>query len=448
MSNNQIPIPSSGRRYYVSEIGEIFNNTGTLIKPIKKDGELYVELDWVLGRRYYKCSILVLITYKLISIPDHLLDEIITLYRDDSKTNVTPQNLLYKFKNGRLQVEDYPGFFYIPFYNDYAINENGDLININTGKFKSWSITKPSPDKNQTGGYRYSRVLNNLGFSKILFQHRALCLVFKDYSSNIEKLVVNHIDGKPQNNKLDNLELVTYQRNNIHAVEIGLRGDNKPVFSKNLLTGEIIKFESVSGCNRYYTGSNVGFVSHRLNNCYGKVYSDMLLFKYDDNTEWPDINLETVKIDRTGRPEDISARNVFTGDVILFTGAPSGFNLTGVKAATILSHIKENKVIPVNGWNFRYFNDNIEWPKHNERNLRIYSKFPIYPPDGVIVTVVETGEEIFFESVALMNQYFRINKTVFYYYENTKKLFLNKYRFDLYRLRENLGHPTEQSVEK
>jgi hypothetical protein len=241
---------------------------------------------------------------------------------------------------------------------------------------------------------------------------------------------------------------VTYQENNLHAVRIGLRGDNKPVLSRNIETGEILRFESINACGRYYGQPRAGFVVHRLSHGQDKVYPDMLQFKFDDGSSWPVVDLEKVKIFRTGKANDIQARNVFTGEIVIFESAPKGEELLGVKAATILSHLRENKTIPVSGWNFRWLSDDVVWPEHSEKHLRIYSKFPIYPPDGAIVHNLETDEELFFESVALACQALSIVKGVFYNYADADKVLKGKYRLQLFKLRERLGHPIEKSIEK
>lgn len=434
-------LPWSGRRYLATPVGDIQMSSGEVVEVKKKNGEAFVELEWVLGRREYSVAVLVLLTYELLKLPDHLMDQVEPLYRDGNPGNLSPYNLLYRFKSGPLEVEGLPGFYYIPLYVDYAISADGELINVNTGKYKSWAFTKPNPEKNQTGGYRYSRVVNDLGFSKTLFQHRALCLVFKDYGADVETMYVNHVDGCPWNNAISNLEWVTPRENNVHAVVTGLRGDNKPVLSRNLQTGEILRFESIGACGRYHGQPRAGFVYHRLLNSPGKVYPDMLQFKFDDGSQWPVIDPNLIS--RVGRAHDIQARNVFTGDIVIFEGAPSGEALTGVKAGTILTHVRENKVIPVNGWNFRWFAPDTVWPEHTGRHLRVYSKYPIYPPDGVVATDIETDEEHFFESVALACQKFKFTKSVLHNYANSGKTFAGKYTFKLFRLRDELGHPVE-----
>ena len=118
MIEKQLYLPWSGRRYILNDIGEVFTSEGIKIVPYLENRELFVNLDWVLGNRKYSVATLVMLAFGLIKLPDYLLDEVVPLYRDGSCTNLTPQNLLYKFKSKPLAVEKYPGFYYIPFYVD------------------------------------------------------------------------------------------------------------------------------------------------------------------------------------------------------------------------------------------------------------------------------------------------------------------------------------------
>lgn len=442
-TRKELYVPFSGRRYIITNGGRILDSKRNEIPVEITDESIFVEIDWLLGRRKYLLSILVMFTYGSLKVPDYLIDQVEPLYVDNDFRNLTPQNLIYRFKTP-LEVEDYPGFFYIPFYVNYAINKTGSLINIETGKEKQWSITPTENNKrNQKGGYFYSRVLNDFGFSKCLFLHRALCLVFKEYDNKVQSLVVNHRDGNPSNNLLDNIEWSTYKDNNIHAVVSGLKSDNKPILSKNIKTGEILRFYSINECGRYYNAPRAGFIQHRLKRSGNKIYSDYLLFKYDDGTDWPAIDLDKVEIIRSGRSDLIKARNVFTGDVILFLGAEKGSHLTGVKKATILNHVKRGHLIPCKGWNFKWDNDDTPWPNHTHRHLKIYEKFPIFPPTGAIIFDTELNVELFFESVALACNFLSITKHVFSNYAKSKTLLKKRYSLTYFHLVKSLGHPTE-----
>lgn len=435
-------LPWSGRRYKVNSLGKILDGNDNVLVPTLISEEPCVEIDWVQGKRFYKVAVLVLYAFELVSLPDYLIDKILPLYIDKDKSNCYPVNLLYKFRDGPLEHEFFKGFFYIPFYSDYAISKTGELINIKTGKFKSWSITKASDNSNSKDGYRYSRVINNLGFSKCLFQHRAICFVFKDYDEAVFSLVVNHIDGEPSNNEIDNLEFVTYTRNNIHAVETGLRTKGlRAITVLNTKTNEEINFKSIEDCVKHFGFASSSIVKYRLKHCKDKIFEDGLLIKYSDNEKWQDV--EELKFTRYC--SDFIARNVFTGETVIFSGSYAGSEIIGVKRETIIKHAKESLIIPINGWNIRYHKDGEEilWPQHPKRNLQVYEKYPIYPPNGVICFDHELNEETFFLSATEAYGKFHLSKCLFYKLVNNKEKLANRYSFEIYNIKNNLSLPMQ-----
>ena len=229
-------LPYSARRYQLNALGEVMDASGEPLETVHKGGVPTVELEWVLGKTTYEVGLLVLLVYYQVKLSSHLWCEIEPLYIDGDVTNNSPGNLTYRFKNGPLEVEGNPGFYYVPFATRYAISETGVLINLETGAVKAWTATKPDIKRNSKGGYNYSRVVSDTGRSLTLFRHRTLCMVFKSYGPNIHSLVVNHKDGEPSNDELDNLEWTTYSRNNSHALDTGLRTKVRPVLMKNLET--------------------------------------------------------------------------------------------------------------------------------------------------------------------------------------------------------------------
>lgn len=436
-------LPWSGRRYSVNDLGEVFDLSGNEIRPRDMNGNYVVDLEWVLGKRPYSMALIALVACGKLVLPAHLLDEVEPLFINNDVTDMSPHNLIYRFKNGPLPVENLAGFYYIPFYTNYAINNNGVIVNIETGKTKEWSITVGGGPKNQTGGYYYTRTVTSEGYSKVLFQHRALCMVFKLYGSNVLKIVVNHLDGDPGNNKLDNLEWSTYAKNNQHAFDTGLRGGTPTILMKNLKTNTVQEFPSLSACARSLNVTSGYFISNRLQKCKDKVFPDMLLFKRDDGSAWPEIDLANVKVCRSGHGSEIVARNVFTGERISFVSASKGTILTGVISETIHKHARENMEIPIHGWNFRYREFADVWPNHTERHLQIYSKYPVYPPDGIIATDTTTGEELFFVSRPVASHELKVTRSVLFdaIYRNVK--IKGKYTVKFFKLRENLSSPTE-----
>ena len=98
---------------------------------------------------------------------------------------------------------------------NYAINEEGTVININTG----CALHPNELDRL----HRYRRVhLTINGESCFYSVHRLVMETFRPIS-NPNEMQVNHIDGDRNNNSLSNLEWVTVKENVKHAFRLGLR---------------------------------------------------------------------------------------------------------------------------------------------------------------------------------------------------------------------------------
>lgn len=83
----------------------------------------------------------------------------------------------------------------IPEYENYAVNEYGDVKNVNTNYLMATDIN--------SAGYERVQVRKD-GKSKKLFRHRLVAQNFLDNPNNYKE--VNHIDGDKHNNHVSNLE--------------------------------------------------------------------------------------------------------------------------------------------------------------------------------------------------------------------------------------------------
>jgi hypothetical protein len=112
----------------------------------------------------------------------------------------------------------------------YAAGESGTIYRVcRRQKTRSGGVSsvyetirlQGSVDKD---GYRVYRMMVD-GVKKHTKGHRLVAAAFLGAN---ESLVVNHKDGKKQNNSIQNIEWVTVAENNAHAIETGLVDPHKP----------------------------------------------------------------------------------------------------------------------------------------------------------------------------------------------------------------------------
>lgn len=108
-------------------------------------------------------------------------------------------------------------------------------------KYKSREL-KPCKRKfnNKTNTQpRLQVVLSKNGNTKTIDVHRIIATTFIENKQGYD--TVNHIDGNPMNNSVDNLEWVSRKENIIHAFKHNLIHTMKPIAMLDPITREIIK---------------------------------------------------------------------------------------------------------------------------------------------------------------------------------------------------------------
>lgn len=126
----------------------------------------------------------------------------------------------------------------------YAVSDAGRVKNIISGK--------DLPQHDNGVGYKKVQLwMDGFGGRKE-YVHRLVANAFLPHRS--DRAEVNHKDGNPGNNTVGNLEWVTSSENTKHAVYSGALwawgNKAKPIEATNLMTGEKIKFATISEAER------------------------------------------------------------------------------------------------------------------------------------------------------------------------------------------------------
>lgn len=114
----------------------------------------------------------------------------------------------------------------------------------------SEKIIKPFIRNNQTFYKCYCVNLSKNHHFKTHIVARLVAIAFIDKPVKSERVIVNHINGKTYDNRVENLEWVTYSENSIHAHRVLKNPANHKTKVINLDTGRI--FNTIAEANLFY----------------------------------------------------------------------------------------------------------------------------------------------------------------------------------------------------
>lgn len=194
---------------------------------------------------------------------------------------VRPENISLILTDPVESLE-YPGFYMIPGYSGYVISERGCLINKLTGSEMTATVNGD--------GYFTFRMRGDDGRVGNRLRHRILCLAFKGHPYNVDNLDVNHINGIPGSDSLDNLEWCTRSQNMFHAVNNGLRNDNRDVQVRDVHSGNVLIFGSYSQAGNFFKVTETT-ISNRAKTQGYKVYDGFQFRDHPNDTPWPEIEV-------------------------------------------------------------------------------------------------------------------------------------------------------------
>ena len=364
--DDKLYIPFSEGKYYLDIDNRLFYSNHELVEIENIDNSLKVKLDFYDEVEIYDLIVVIIVTRFNVKLPKHLWNEIKPLFKNNNYNDYSQENLTYTFKTKPLEVENKKGFYYIPFYTEYCVDIYGNLYSFRRKEFTKWGISSPIEKKNIIGGYFCGRVRKDFDGLSHSTRHRILGLAFIDYDSTINDLVINHKNGTPGDDRVNNLEFITRKQNNQHAYDLGLINRSKKIIVKNILTDEQFSFLSIAECSRFFNRSE-SYVSARLNKF--KQYSDNLLFKINDGNPWPQVLSKLIKcpVERS-----VVSKNIFTDEIVIFNNfIEASRYIKSISDSSISNHCNAKIIIPIKGYNFRFIDELDTLPKFTQEHVEL-----------------------------------------------------------------------------
>lgn len=151
------------------------------------------------------------------------------------------------------------GFYKVPGLS-YSVNDEGLVYSYHQGMIPPAFFDERKVEEN-----KYIHADKQLA-------HRLVAMTFLKLpeGKTADECLVNHLNGLKYDNRKENLEWTDYVGNSVHAYKTGLREDNIPLKSLDVLTGDVRYFYSLWDCARFYE-VNGGRVHGYLNRKIEKV---------------------------------------------------------------------------------------------------------------------------------------------------------------------------------
>lgn len=366
--SREVVIPGTFGRYRLTLDGLVYDRfLDKLIDPINR--HYVLELPW--HRLPIHVTKLIAVCFKGWHAPLEFVSRCEILFSDGDEDNIHPRNLIWKFPEEGLEVPTFPGYYFIPSFTCYAINNELKVISLFEGSAKLTSLA--------TTGYRDLGLRRDDGTYVGTNLHRVAALTFIDYDNTINEKVVNHIDGDRDNTALDNLEWVTQSENVLHgnAIKTGYIGSAKNtaimrmlknrgvntdgivlehdgIEIKNIVTGEIKKYDSQKKASEAI-GVSVGTISLKVS---GHAIYPVIMDKYivrRVGSEWPTWD-ESIEYSQAKNKTTL-VKNVETGEILKYKSAKQAYLDLGLSKKVVTSKLKKKDRRPINGFIFKYEND-------------------------------------------------------------------------------------------
>jgi len=289
------------------------------------------------------------------------------------------------------------GFYIIPGFTNFAINKNGIIKSLKFGRLLKSAVN--------SYGYPYVNMYDpDKGRWRSVCIHILLARTFITNKDPSSLFFVNHKNGIKLDFNLKNLEWVSSLRNNIHAIENGLRKDNVPCKIRDIETLDITHFPSIGICLKTlgFSRTNVNILK-KFNNT---QIPHLLFNRYEikleaDTSNWfyTKENKDVIKYLNTGPYE---AKNTLTGMV---------YEASTIRELAEKIEISEDKIsCALKQLIMKSFDNFLIRKKSSEHWPEKFEQVIFYKPRKFLLTNKITREEIYFDSLRKVTAFLGIDK--------------------------------------
>ena len=431
--------------YKISLQGDVVTTDGTECTLPIKDNKIFITI--YKKEQWYDLDWISLIAYYEIFLPDKFRNNVFKItfpecnpkMKNCSRVPLLPKMMI----DGKYRI--------IPGFSNYAIDRSGTIIEVFTGNIIP--INSNRGIQGYPSGWIYDPDSNR---KREITVHRLLALAWLQNNDYVEKFIINHKDGDKYNHSLSNLEWCSYSENALHAFQNGLRNDNQECSIRDIHTGNILEFHSISEAfkfmgykslkfekpiretkllkNRYefrikaddtpwfYIGKDKPLVPGRYvitvvdeNDNKSIFYDVRSLIKglriwnipsqgincVIENAckKYPGLKITYRDLYET---KPVQALEIATGKVIEKATCLELSNFLNINKSSVRNRIREYQDVELNGYLFRYKSEN-PWPKPKSPNSRLMC---------ILATNVKTDEILEFSSLRETAKYFNVDRSV------------------------------------
>lgn len=238
-------------------------------------------------------------------------------------------------------IENSVQLFDIPDIPEYKITCTGQVYSLFSKKFIN--------PRNTSGRGYYNYILYTNGKRKLFPRHRLLCLVFKPIP-NSENMQVDHINGIPGDDRLENLEWVTGKEN---VRRFWAKRKLKPlskIVVKDFISNSISVYKDYKEAAKALNVHRYEIL-RRLQRKFGTLFKDYTMLKYEENTnDFPAVdNLQEKRL-LDQLETKVTLYNHFTNEYFTNINCNSAAKIIGVSPGVITTRFSLNKLLFPNGF--------------------------------------------------------------------------------------------------